>query len=79
MTLYTSWNVFTNNTDQGARLVKSLNEVKAQQLKTPAVYSEYEKLKPEYAIARELIAMRIRAGMPQAVTTPQTPRSHPQP
>ena len=44
----------------------SLKDVKAQQLKNPEVLAEYEKLGPEYAIARELIAARVRAGMTQA-------------
>ena len=52
--------------DYGESRVISLKDVKAQQLKNPEVLAEYEKLGPEYAIARELIAARVRAGMTQA-------------
>lgn len=46
--------------------MKSLKEVKAQLLQDPEVSAEYEKQQPEFAIARELIAARVRAGMTQA-------------
>lgn len=46
--------------------MKSLKEVKAQLLQDPEVSVEYEKQQPEFAIARELIAARVRAGMTQA-------------
>ena len=44
-------------------IMKSLKDVKAQLLKDPKVNAEYEKQQPEFAIARELIAARVRAGM----------------
>jgi hypothetical protein len=43
--------------------MKSLKDVKAQLLQDPEVSAEYEKQQPEFAIARELIAARVRAGM----------------
>jgi DNA-binding XRE family transcriptional regulator len=46
--------------------MKSLKDVKAQLLQDPVVSAEYEKQQPEFAIARELIAARVRAGMTQA-------------
>jgi DNA-binding XRE family transcriptional regulator len=46
--------------------MKSLKDVKAQLLQDPEVSAEYEKQQPEFAIARELIAARVRAGMTQA-------------
>ena len=38
---------------------------KAKMLKDPAVRAEYERLRPEYEIARALIAARTRAGLSQ--------------
>lgn len=46
--------------------MKSLKDVKALLLKDPEASAEYEKQQPEFAIARELIAARVRAGMTQA-------------
>jgi DNA-binding XRE family transcriptional regulator len=46
--------------------MKSLKDVKAQLLQDPEVSAQYEKQQPEFAIARELIAARVRAGMTQA-------------
>ena len=46
--------------------MKSLKDVKAQLLQDPEVSAEYEKQQPEFDIARELIAARVRAGMTQA-------------
>jgi len=46
--------------------LKSFKDVKAQLLQEPEVSAEYEKQQPEFAIARELIAARVRAGMTQA-------------
>ncbi len=46
--------------------MKSLKDVKAQRLQDPEVSAEYEKQQPEFDIARELIAARVRAGMTQA-------------
>jgi len=46
--------------------MKSLKDVKAQLLQDPEVSAEYEKQQPEFAIARELIAARVRGGMTQA-------------
>ena len=46
--------------------MKSLKDVKAQLLQDPEVSAEYEKQQPEFAIARELIAARVRVGMTQA-------------
>jgi transcriptional regulator with XRE-family HTH domain len=44
----------------------SLKEVKARILKDAEVSAEYALQQPEFAIARELIAARMRAGMTQA-------------
>ncbi len=46
--------------------MKSLKDAKALLLKDPEASAEYEKQQPEFAIARELIAARVRAGMTQA-------------
>ena len=46
--------------------MKSLKDVKAQLLQDPEVSAEYEKQQPEFDIARELIAARVRVGMTQA-------------
>lgn len=43
-----------------------LNEIKARLLANPEVKAEYDALEQEYAIARELIAARVRAGLSQA-------------
>jgi len=43
--------------------MKSLKDIKAQLLKDPNVSAEYEKQQPDFAIARELIAARVRDGM----------------
>ena len=43
--------------------MKSLKDIKAQLLKDPKVSAEYEKQQPDFAIARELIAARARAGL----------------
>lgn len=46
--------------------MKSLKDVKAQLLQDPEVSAQYEKQQPEFDIARELIAARVRVGMTQA-------------
>jgi predicted transcriptional regulator len=43
-----------------------LAELKARLLEDPDTRAEYEALEPEFAIARELIAARTRAGLSQA-------------
>jgi DNA-binding XRE family transcriptional regulator len=47
-------------------MMRSLAQVKARLLATPATRAEYDKQAPEFAIARELIAARTRAGLTQA-------------
>ena len=42
------------------------DELKARLLANPEVKAEYDALEQEYAIARELIAARARAGLSQA-------------
>ncbi len=44
----------------------TLNALKAKLLENPEVKAAYDALEPEYAIARELIAARSRAGLTQA-------------
>ena len=44
-------------------IMKSLKDIKAQLMKDPKVRAEYEKKQPDFAIARELIAARARAGL----------------
>jgi DNA-binding XRE family transcriptional regulator len=46
--------------------MNSLKDVKARILKDAEVSAEYSIQAPEFAIARELIAARVRAGMTQA-------------
>lgn len=43
--------------------MKSLKDIKAQLLKDPKVRAQYEKQQAEFAIARELIEARARAGL----------------
>jgi transcriptional regulator with XRE-family HTH domain len=43
-----------------------LADLKQRLLEDPDVRAEYEALEPEFAIARELIAARTRAGLSQA-------------
>jgi len=45
--------------------VKSLKEVKAELLTNPAVRQAYNEQAPEFELARELIAARMRAGLTQ--------------
>jgi hypothetical protein len=45
--------------------VKSLKDVKAQLLANPAVRQAYDAQAPEFELARELIAARLRAGLTQ--------------
>jgi ribosome-binding protein aMBF1 (putative translation factor) len=45
--------------------VKSLKDVKAELLAKPAVRQAYDTQAPEFALARELIAARMRAGLTQ--------------
>ena len=45
--------------------VKSLKDVKAQLLANPAVRQAYDSQAPEFELARELIAARLRAGLTQ--------------
>ncbi len=44
----------------------TLDELEAKLLANPEVRAEYDALEQEYAIARELIAARARAGLSQA-------------
>ncbi|MDE1952346.1 MAG: helix-turn-helix transcriptional regulator [Betaproteobacteria bacterium] len=46
--------------------MKSLQSIKRILLAAPEVRAEYDALEPEFAIARELIAARARAGLSQA-------------
>jgi predicted transcriptional regulator len=45
--------------------VKSLKDVKAQLLANPAVRQAYKAQAPEFELAREMIAARMRAGLTQ--------------
>lgn len=47
-------------------MMTTLDELKAKLLENPEVKAAYDALEPEYAIARELIAARARAGLTQA-------------
>ena len=46
--------------------MKTLHSIKRTLLQSPAVRAEYDALGPEFAIAREMIAARARAGLSQA-------------
>jgi DNA-binding XRE family transcriptional regulator len=46
--------------------MNSLKDIKAQILNDPEASAEYAAQQPEFAIARELISARVRAGMTQA-------------
>ncbi len=46
--------------------MKALHTLKAELLRKPAIRAEYEAQADEYAMARELIAARARAGLTQA-------------
>ncbi len=46
--------------------MKSLKQMKAALIAAPAVQAEYDALADEFAIARELISARARAGLSQA-------------
>jgi DNA-binding XRE family transcriptional regulator len=45
--------------------VKSLKDVKAELLANPAVRQAYDAQAPEFELARELIAARMKAGLTQ--------------
>ena len=45
--------------------MKSFEAYRRKALKQPAIRSEYEKLAPEFAVARTLIAARMAAKMTQ--------------
>ena len=45
--------------------MKSLKDVKAELLANPAVRQAYDAPAPEFALARELIAARTKAGLTQ--------------
>ncbi|WP_345798032.1 helix-turn-helix transcriptional regulator [Castellaniella sp. MT123] len=45
--------------------MKDLDRLKAQRLADPETRTEYDALAPEFAIARELIAARVLAGLTQ--------------
>jgi DNA-binding transcriptional regulator YiaG len=51
--------------DKGGINVKSLKDVKAEQLAKPAVRQAYDAQAPEFELARELIAARTKAGLTQ--------------
>ena len=44
----------------------NLSELKKKWQRDPAFRKEYEALKPEFALARQMIAARSRAGLSQA-------------
>ena len=46
--------------------MKTLHTLKTELLRKPAIRAEYEAQADEYAMARELIAARARAGLTQA-------------
>ena len=46
--------------------MKSLKQMKAELVAKPNVQAEYDALADEFAIARELISARARAGLSQA-------------
>lgn len=46
--------------------MKTLKTLKAQLLKDPQTQRDYEALSEEFAVAREMIAARARAGLTQA-------------
>ncbi len=46
--------------------MKTLEQLKADMLATPAVKAEYDTLADEFDMAHELIAARARAGLTQA-------------
>ena len=46
--------------------MKSLKDLKAEQLANPAVRQAYGAQAPEFELARELIAARTKAGLKQA-------------
>jgi antitoxin component HigA of HigAB toxin-antitoxin module len=54
-----------DSSDKGGVDVKSLKEVKAQLLANPAVRQAYDAQAPEFELARELIAARMKAGLTQ--------------
>ena len=45
--------------------MKSLKDVKAELLANPTVRQVYDAQAPEFELARELIAARVRAGLTQ--------------
>ena len=47
--------------------MKSLKDVKAELLANPAVRQAYDAQAPEFELARELIAARMRAGLTQGL------------
>ena len=51
--------------DKGGIDVKSLKDVKAQLLANPAVRQAYDAQAPEFELARERIAARMKAGLAQ--------------
>ncbi len=51
--------------DKGGVDVKSLKDLKAQLLANPAVRHAYDAQAPEFELARELIAARMKAGLTQ--------------
>ena len=46
--------------------MKSLKQMKAELIAAPEIQAEYDALADEFAIARELISARARAGLSQA-------------
>ena len=49
-----------------SRAGKTVHSIKRTLLAVPEVRAEYDALGPEFAIAREMIAARVRAGLSQA-------------
>ncbi|NNM65475.1 MAG: helix-turn-helix transcriptional regulator [Burkholderiales bacterium] len=46
--------------------MKTLQSIKRTMLAAPEVRAEYDALGPEFDVAREMIAARVRAGLSQA-------------
>ncbi len=47
-------------------MTRTLHDLKEELMKNPDFVREYEALEPEYQVAREIIALRLRRGWTQA-------------
>jgi predicted transcriptional regulator len=56
---------------------KTLSQLREDLLAKPGVRQAYERQKPEYAIARAIIAARVRAGLSQAELAARMATSQP--